>query len=133
MTPRLPARSPHRRASTTPRWLCRLVQVARLLVLVCAFQLSGGSHLLVGFLGGASVACIDTCDCSDESGADEHGCPLDCPDCSCPHGRLPSLPPEIAAALPEQLAWDLLEPWTPYLSGAPPSPPHASLERPPRS
>ncbi|MEP7123596.1 MAG: hypothetical protein ABJE95_21890 [Byssovorax sp.] len=116
-----------------PLWLRRFVQVARLLVVACALQLSGGAHILLDLVGGADAACIDMCDCSDDGRADEHGCPPDCPDCSCPHGRLPSLPPEVAAAVPEQFAWDLLEPWTPYLSGAPPAPPRSSLERPPRA
>jgi hypothetical protein len=137
MTPRLPARSPPRRALTAPRptpsWLRRLVLLARLLVVACALQLSGAAHVLLDLVGSSAVACIDACDCSDDGSADEHGCPLDCADCACPHGRLPSLPPDLAAAVLDQLAWDLLPPWTPYLSGAAPSPPIASLERPPRA
>jgi hypothetical protein len=136
MRPRLPTRSLRHRAPTparaVPLWLRRLVQVVRLLVVACTLQLSGGTYLLVELVGGADAACTDTCDCPDESGTDEHGCPPDCPNCSCPHGRLTSFPAEVAAAFPEQLAWDLLAPWTPYLSGAPPSPPLSSLERPPR-
>jgi hypothetical protein len=116
-----------------PSWLRRLVLLGRLLVVACALQLSGGAHVLLDLVGSSAAACIDTCDCPDAGDADDHGCPLDCADCSCPHGRLPSLPPEIAAAVPDQVAWDLLDPWTPYLSGAPPSPPISSLERPPRA
>jgi hypothetical protein len=136
MRPRLPTRSPRRRASTTPRlpsWLRCLVQLARLLIIACTLQLSSASHVLVNLVSGAGAVCIDTCDCSEDSGADEHGCPPDCGDCSCPHGRLPSLPPEVAAAIPAQLAWELHAPWSPYESGAPPSPLRSSLERPPRA
>ena len=137
MRPRPSDRSSRYRAPTTaralPPWVRRLVQVARLLVVACALQLSGGAHVLVDLIGSTAIACIDTCDRSDEGDADEHGCPPGCPDCSCPHGRLPSLPPEIAASVPVQLAWALLPPWTPYRSGAPPSPPISSLERPPRA
>src|SRR4051794_37911712 len=75
-----------------------VLSLLRFLIVACALQLSGTAHLLLDLVGGSAVACIDTCDCADESGADEHGCPPDCPDCSCPHGRLPSLPPEVALA-----------------------------------
>lgn len=111
--------------------LC-LLQLARLVLLACALQLSGSPHVLVDLLGGASAGCIDTCaaPCDDED--DDH-CPPGCPDCSCPHGRLPSLPPSLVPVLPEQLAWELTEVWTPYRSGLPPSPPLPRLDRPPRA
>ena len=116
-----------------PRGARLVLSLLRFLIVACALQLSGTAHLLLDLVGGSAVACIDTCDCADDGGADEHGCPPDCPDCSCPHGRLPSLPPEVALAFPDQLAWDLLAPWTPYLSGAPPSPSPSCVERPPRA
>jgi hypothetical protein len=128
-------RRPHRatgarRLSRGARWL---IQLARLLLVACVVQLSGSPHLVVDLLVGSSAGCIDTCaaPCGDDD--DDHGCPPDCPGCSCPHGRLPSLPPSLIPVLPELLAWELPEPWTPYRSGLPPSPPLPRLDRPPRA
>jgi len=133
---RAPGRSP-RRSGAAPRplpsWLLRFVQLARLLIVACALQLSGGAHVLVDLVGVTATACIDTCDCPEDSSGDEHGCPPDCSDCSCPHGRLPSLPPEIVPPFPAPIAWELPALWTPYFAAAPPSPPLSSLERPPRA
>ncbi|MFT3769287.1 MAG: hypothetical protein QM820_27930 [Minicystis sp.] len=109
-----------------------MILAVRLLLVACTFQLSAGAHLLVGALYGAEAGCIDVCasPCKDEP--DDHGCPPGCPDCSCPHGRLPSLPSSLDVALPELLAWDAPVPSTPYRSGIPPSPPLPELDRPPR-
>ena len=38
---------------------------------------------------------------------DDHGCPPDCPGCSCPHGRLPSLPPSLVPVLPDDIGCDV--------------------------
>jgi hypothetical protein len=105
----------------------------RLVALACTLQLSGGSHVVLEIVCGAGAECIDVCasPCNDEAG--DHHCPPGCPDCSCPHGRLPSLPPSLDLVLPEMLAWGVSEEATPYRSGVPPSPPPPSLERPPRA
>ena len=121
---------PRRRPSPLALALLRLAQ---LVLLACALQLSGSPHFLVGLVAGAEAGCIDTCDapCGDDD--DDHGCPPGCPDCSCPHGRLPALPPSLVPVLPMQLAWDIEEAWVPYRSGLPPSPPAPRLDRPPRA
>jgi hypothetical protein len=112
------------------RWV---VQIVRLLAFACALQLSGGAHTLVSIFRGADAGCIDICVSPADDDGDDHQCPPGCPDCSCPHGRLPSLPPSLDPVLPEQLAWDLRDPYVPYHPGAPPSPPLPSLYRPPRA
>ncbi|APR79079.1 Hypothetical protein A7982_04426 [Minicystis rosea] len=112
------------------RWLLFIVRVV---LIACTFQLAGGSHVVVGALYGASAECIDVCasPCKGEPG--DHGCPADCPDCSCPHGRLPSLPASLAVVFPEILAWDVPLSSTPYRFGIPPAPPLPELDRPPRA
>jgi len=139
MAPRGSSRSPRRAPPArglrppAPRAWRWLLHCARLLIVACTLQLSGGSHLLVNALCGADAACIDICAGPCDDDADDHGCPPGCPDCSCPHGRLPSLPPSLEPTLPARLAWDLRDAWTPYRPGVPPSPPLPSLYRPPRA
>lgn len=111
----------------------RLLHLVRLLFLACALQLSGSPHVLIDLIAGADAGCIETCSSPCESEEDDHDCPPGCPNCSCPHGRLPSLPPSLVPVLPEQLAWELPEPWTPYRSGLPPAPSAPRLDRPPRA
>lgn len=114
-----------------PRPLRWLLHLARFVCLAVALQLSSAPHLVGAFVGAGG--CIDLCAHADDDDEREHGCPPGCADCSCPHGRTPSLPPLIAPALPERLAWDLPPVWTPYRPGAPPSAPFSRLDRPPRA
>jgi hypothetical protein len=125
----VPAEPPNRRARAVPAWLRRAALLMRLLALACALQLSGSAHLIVATISGHDVECIDVCD----DAPDDHRCPPGCPDCSCPHGRLPSLPPSFAPPLPEMVAWEIDSGATPYESGVPPSPPLPALDRPPRA
>lgn len=104
----------------------------RLLIVACILQLSGSSHVLVSTLYGSAAACIELCEDPCQDGQDDHDCLPGCLSCDCPHGRLPALPPALDPALPARVAWDTPELTTPYRSGAPPSPPPSSLERPPR-
>lgn len=135
-TPRRSQRPPPPPRRAMPAWLRRAVVVMRLLVLACALQLSGGSHVLVGALCGPEAACIDDCAApgapSEDTHAD-HRCPPGCPDCACPHGRLPSLPPSLALVVPERFAWEINGDAIPYRAGVPPSPPLPALDRPPRA
>lgn len=132
-TPRRSTRRALRSRRPAPARISRALRLLRLVVLACTLQIWGGAHALVAMVRGADAECIDICAGPGNDEPDGHHCPPDCPNCSCPHGRLPSLPRSLAPLLPERLAWKLPQPVTPYETGVPPSPPLPALDRPPRA
>lgn len=108
----------------------RLVLLARLVVVACALQLSGAPTVVDALLDIAAdcpPGCTTPCDDEREG----KGCPAGRP-CGCDHSATRVLAVELSSVLPETRLSETELPFSPYRAGLPPSPPLASLYRPPR-